>query len=79
MTSTTSGGSRQQRTIAILNDEVALPAFNLFEPVIISRKEIATVIGIFYDTNIWLYRLDGLREMTRVWWQAEQLRSLRRR
>lgn len=70
--------------IAVLNPQVPLPKFAFFQLVQVKTTgEVATVVGIWRavrdDDSQWLYKLEGLTQLSTSWWQANQLRNLRRR
>jgi hypothetical protein len=71
--------------IAVLNPQIPLPKFAFFQVVQVKTTgEVATVVGIWRsvrddDDSQWLYKLEGLTQLSASWWQANQLRNLRRR
>jgi hypothetical protein len=71
-------------TIAILNAEMPRPEFDFFQVVKVkTTKEVGTIVGMWYvpgsnAVHQWSYRLQGLNTQPHLWWQGEQLRSMRR-
>ncbi|GAP99757.1 hypothetical protein [Leptolyngbya sp. NIES-2104] len=84
-----SHASNDSYSIPVLNQQVTLPQFAFFQVVRVkSTGEIATILGMKYDSDSqqsedqngeWLYLLDGLTQLTSIWWESNQLRSLDRR
>lgn len=84
-----SHASNDSYSIPVLNPQVTLPQFAFFQVVRVkSTGEIATIVGMKYDSDSqqsedqngeWFYLLDGLTQLTFIWWKSNQLRSLDRR
>jgi hypothetical protein len=75
--------------IPVLNPQIPLPKFAFFQVVKVkSTGEVGTINGIKCGSSNeqaeeqgeeWLYLLDGLTQLSSVWWTSNQLRSLDRR
>lgn len=84
-----SHASNDSHSIPVLNQQVTLPQFAFFQVVRVkSTGEIATIVGMKYGSDSqqpeeqnreWLYLLDGLTQLTSIWWKSNQFRSLDRR
>ncbi|MBN8560219.1 MAG: hypothetical protein J0L70_06840 [Leptolyngbya sp. UWPOB_LEPTO1] len=84
-----SHASNDSHSIPVLNQQVTLPPFAFFQVVRVKLTgEIATIVGMKYGSDSqqpedqneeWLYLLDGLTQLTSIWWKSNQFRSLDRR